>query len=289
MTLLIALASVACSTPGASERIEKSRKNSQIIRELREEKQLGRGIAAGIIQEVGIDQKLPENARLSVKTIGQALAQEFGRPQAEHFFEILDSDEANAYATPGGFIFITRGLLQNIESLDELIEVLGHELAHVNDQHVYKILRSEKKSASGLFILARLLGGGSGDIGVALGQAVQKGVELLLRDGMDPSLEKSADESGISYAASLGFDPDALARLVRRIDHGETQRGSHLSGEERVQWLNSRSRELQLSQLAKEIAKQIPAPVHSHRKKRFKELKDSLPVSKTELKPPSSG
>jgi predicted Zn-dependent protease len=175
---------------------------------------VGRALAAAIL---GRSKLLSEGEwgprTLYLNSLGEVLAERFGRPGVKHHFAWLDSDEVNAFAAPAGYIFLTRGLFEHLSSEDELAVILLHEIVHVTEQHVYK--RIAPANPTGFtFVLARLLSGGRGDLGVAVSRSVSQGLKLLLESGLGQELERQADEQGVAMAASLGYDPESLVRFL---------------------------------------------------------------------------
>ncbi|GAB3361800.1 MULTISPECIES: M48 family metalloprotease [Giesbergeria] len=124
-------------------------------------------------------------------------------------FGVIDTDAVNAYATPGGYIFITLGLLKQLESEAELAGVLAHEIAHVTRGHYLAAL---KKGG-----FAQIAGGvvkakaGSGVVSSAMVNAVRN----IYSRGLDQSDEFQADRLGVLYAARAGYSPQGLPNVLR--------------------------------------------------------------------------
>jgi predicted Zn-dependent protease len=128
---------------------------------------------------------------------------------------ILDTNEINAYAAPGGYVFITKGALSYMQDESELAGVLAHEIAHVTEKHIVKDLKI--KGTDETSELARLIGGSSDAARAAFGQAVDKGAELIFKDDYKKEDELQADKTGVSISALSGYDPTGLARYLNRI------------------------------------------------------------------------
>ena len=79
-----------------------------------------------------------EQLSIYIDRVGQRLAKESSRPNLKYTFTVLNDDMINAFALPGGFIYITRGMLMHLNSESELAAVLGHEIAHVTEKHALK-------------------------------------------------------------------------------------------------------------------------------------------------------
>jgi predicted Zn-dependent protease len=155
--------------------------------------------------------------------LGQAVAMSSERPEtfAGYHFMVLDSDEVNALAAPGGMIFLTKGLLKRCPDEETLASILAHEVGHVAAKHG---LQSIKKSR--LVDAFKLLGSAAVDkYGPAeLSQLtdVFEGVlgdiaESLVERGYDRKYEYEADEMALKTAAAAGFDPGGLSRFLQTM------------------------------------------------------------------------
>ncbi len=124
-------------------------------------------------------------------------------------FGVLDSDAVNAYATPGGFVFITWGLMQRLKSEAELAGVLGHEIAHVTRGHYLSALKKGGVAqAAGGALQAR---GGSNAL---VNTAMVNFAKNLYSKGLDQSDEFDADRQGVLYAARAGYAPIGLPTVL---------------------------------------------------------------------------
>ncbi len=106
------------------------------------ERQIGEGTKASILKEYG-ELKDPVLAQY-VTNIGKRLAAVCDRPKVDYDFTVLNTDLVNAFAAPGGFIFVTRGLLQEMGNEAELASVLGHEIGHVAGWHSIGMIQRQK-------------------------------------------------------------------------------------------------------------------------------------------------
>ena len=139
-----------------------------------------------------------------VRRIGSRLAAQSPRGDLTPRFAILASDAANAFALPGGQVFVTRGLLDSVASDDELAGVLAHETGHVARRHAIKQI--EENGAA--VVLIGFLGGGRG---VKLGATL---LNVLRGLGRSRALESEADAAGLGIAAAAGYDPRGLVRFL---------------------------------------------------------------------------
>ena len=185
-----------------------------------QEADLGRQADAQIRGEMGVydDDALQEY----VAAIGADLAAVSHRPDLPWQFAVIDSPVVNAFAVPGGYVYLTRGLLAYLNDEAELAGVLGHEIGHVTARHSVQAYSRAAGAQVGLllgqiFVPAMRPRYGSPGLGDAAGQGLGL---LFLKFGRDD--ERQADRLGAEYAAASGWDPhgvgDMLATLGRIAD-----------------------------------------------------------------------
>ena len=192
-----------------------------VVTEAKCEIDLGRKIAAKVAGTKGVVKEHTESLRY-LNLILQTLVRQSGRPELQFSIAILDDEEPNAFAAPGGFIFVTKGLLAALHDESELAGVLGHEVAHVNERHLVKDA-CKPKQMSAVEQAARIVGGGRGDISAGFSKLVNEGVQALLETGLGQELEGVADDVGIMYSSSAGYDPEALPRFLQRLAKASTE------------------------------------------------------------------
>jgi predicted Zn-dependent protease len=176
-----------------------------------------------LAQEVEVGYPRYRNAELQAKVeeVGQELAALSHRPDLTYHFTLVDSPEVNAFALPGGHIYITRGLLAYMDSEAELAGVLGHEIGHVTARHSVQQHSAQRITAAGVYLgslAASAFGGGyagmaASDLGGLFGGALLSGY------GRDAELE--ADRLGAEYMAQAGYDPQALFRVISTLKDQE--------------------------------------------------------------------
>ena len=144
-----------------------------------------------------------------VSRIGQRLAARSHRPDIDYTFTVLDSPEVNAFALPGGYVYITRGIMAYFNSEAELAGVLGHELGHVTARHSVR----QQSAATATSLLGGILLGaaGAGRGAAELFQTVQ--LAAIRGYGRDQELE--ADRLGAQYLARAGYDSGEMLDVVR--------------------------------------------------------------------------
>lgn len=167
-----------------------------------QEKQMGKDAHPKLIKEFGGVYNDPRVTGY-VEYLGRKLAAVTETPSDEFTFTVLDSPIVNAFATPGGYVYISRGLMALAGSEAELAGVIGHELGHVVARHGSQ--RMSKATVAGVF--SGLLG--SGRVGQAVGG-------LYLR-GFSRDQELEADRLGVRYISNAGYDPDAMISFLGKM------------------------------------------------------------------------
>ena len=159
-----------------------------------------------------------------VSRIGRKIAGAINRKAYTYHFKVVDQHRENAMALPGGYIYITRGMLAVLNSEAELAGVLGHEIAHVTQRHG---ARQMTKALGAQFLTlaaaagGALAGGGAIAPAITLTQAVMSNV----LSGHGRAFEFEADEKGLYYAWKAGYDPRQASKFMRRLRQLERLRG----------------------------------------------------------------
>ena len=169
---------------------------------------IGRGEDPKVRQHYGVY----DNAALQqyVSEVGRRLARASHRPELEYQFLVVDSAEVNAFALPGGYVYITRGLMAYLGSEAELAAVLGHELGHVTARHSVQQLSAATATSVGAAVLQIFVPQARGVIGDSVVNLL--GNALLSGYGREHELE--ADRLGAEYLARTGYDPQAMVGVV---------------------------------------------------------------------------
>jgi len=179
-----------------------------------EEIEIGRNAAAVLL---GASKPVDDVAlQRYVNKIGRWVVSQTERPDLPWHFCVLDSSHLNAFAAPGGYVFITKGLLDTMSSESELAAVLAHESAHVLQKHHVKAMTNFSNSGvSGLLKLASQTQGAQGNFMAT--ELVKEVKEMYLR-GLDKDDEYEADRMGVIIAARAGYDPFGLATVLQTLD-----------------------------------------------------------------------
>ena len=186
----------------------------------------GREVAAIILT----DRKLDTDDELNryVNLVGQSIARHSNRPELVYFFAVVESSEINAYAVPGGYIFITTAALDLIQNEAELAAVLAHEIAHVADRHIVKALDIRGDDESMTAMVSKIMGSAAESANVIFFQAVDHALALLFSKGLSREDEYDADLQAVFLSAFAGYDPSAYPRLLTRLAGTEQQKRNEL-------------------------------------------------------------
>jgi predicted Zn-dependent protease len=176
-----------------------------------EEIAIGRRIAGNLLGAAPLvkDDKLQQY----VNRIGRWVATQSERPDLPWHFGVIQPEDMNAFAAPGGYIFITLGLYRTFQSEADLAGVLGHEVAHVIRQHHLKILQQSKLVDAGSKVLTKQVG-----VNDKVQQLIGSGAEIVAR-GLDKDAEFEADRIGVVLATRAGYDAYGLPTVLQQIGH----------------------------------------------------------------------
>jgi len=190
------------------------------LADIETEIKFGRDLAARILGNYHI----LENDKINyyINLIGKAVSLHGRRAEIRYYFAVLDTNEINAFAVPGGYVFITKGLLKEIENEAQLAAVLGHEIAHIESRHVIKELKIRGDKNSAASGLAALIGGSTGSFKGAFTQMLDNAADILFKRGYLIKDEIEADRLGILMASVAGYDPSALKILLNKVKHFES-------------------------------------------------------------------
>ncbi len=185
-----------------------------------EEITLGQAVAVEAFSRFGGEYPNQEWTRY-INLVGKTVAEFSDRPTLDYHFAILNSPEQNAFAAPGGYIFITVGLLKTLKNEAELAGVLAHEVAHVTHQHMLETIRRGAILGSvSEFTLSAMKKNPD-----MFSNVIDEMTEVLFTKGLDKEKEFEADVMGIEYAYRAGYHPQGLRDYLQtlRKDEGHTQ------------------------------------------------------------------
>ncbi len=259
---------VSAVIPAASIATVGATKAAKASREINdsEEYYVGRAVAARILAQYPLyqDAKVTEY----VNEVGQTVARKSSRPNTfkGYHFAVLDTNELNAFACPGGTIFITRGLLNTCANEDELAAVLAHECAHVANKDginsISKARWTEVWTAMGTEAV-RQYGGPAGNLVNLFEGSIDDVFKTMVVNGYSRTAEEAADASAVTTLRAAGYDPGALASMLNKMLAKEKGAAggiykTHPPTSER------------LAKVKAEAKEGAPSPAEAARTKRFK-------------------
>ncbi|MGA7986074.1 MAG: M48 family metalloprotease [Burkholderiales bacterium] len=174
---------------------------------------IGRDVAARLLGAAPL--LADERVQRYVNSVGRWLALHTERPGLPWHFGVLDTDTVNAFATPGGNVFITRGLYAQLHSEAELAGVLAHEISHVLRKH--HLAAMQKNARTGLAADALSLALANRGNSEARDKLISAGTELYAR-GLDKADELEADRLGVVIAARAGYDAYGLPAVLQTLE-----------------------------------------------------------------------
>lgn len=174
--------------------------------------QIGQQLSAMLL---GSKPLLPDMAmQRYLNQLGRWISLQSARPDLPWTFAVLDDPGSNAFAAPGGYIFVTKGLLDRVADESELAAILAHEIIHVTSKH--HLIALNKAARAGLLTQA-ISSQFKNDLGgLVSGQLLALGRNMYTK-GLNQSDELEADRSGVALAARAGFDPYGLVGVLQQL------------------------------------------------------------------------
>lgn len=153
-----------------------------------------------------------------VEKVGYSLVDQVGPTPFEFKFYVINALDPNAFAIPGGYVFVTTGLLVLAENQQEIAAVLSHEISHVTHRHVAQMIERSKRLniASIVALLAAMLAGGGG-AGSQAGAAMAMATADALMLKYTREMETDADQTSLQYLIKAGYDPNGMITFLNRI------------------------------------------------------------------------
>ncbi|MHB1224121.1 MAG: M48 family metalloprotease [Gemmatimonadaceae bacterium] len=206
----LALAVTAGATPACARNPVTGERELALVSEA-QEIQMGRESARQVEQSLGLVED--DALQQYVQRVGAKLAGESERPELPWTFRVVDDPSPNAFALPGGFIFVTRGMMNLMVNEAELASVLGHEIGHVTARHSVQQISRGQLAQLGLGLGAIL----APEAAQQYGQLAGTGLQLLfLKYGRDD--ERQADELGFKYALNENYDVRHMANVFASLE-----------------------------------------------------------------------
>lgn len=160
--------------------------------------------AAPLVKDAGLQQY--------VNQVGRWVASQSERPDLPWHFGVIASEDINAFAAPGGYVLITKGLYQRLDNEAQLAGVLGHEIGHVVKKHHLKLLQQSQLLGMG----ANLLNQKAAKDNQTVQKIIGSGAEILAR-GLDKDAEFEADRLGLTFATRAGYDAYGLPEVLTKL------------------------------------------------------------------------
>jgi predicted Zn-dependent protease len=190
-----------------------------------EEYYIGRAVAARILDRypLATDSKLAGY----VEKIGATVAACSDRPETYggYHFAVLESDEVNAFAAPGGIIMVTKGMVRTAKDEEELAAILAHEVGHVCAKHGLKAIKQSRLIEAFEFLAvegaARTSNENLARLSQVYDQVLDDVIETLVEKGYSRKQEYEADGLALTFACRAGFDPEGLYRALERLEEKE--------------------------------------------------------------------
>jgi predicted Zn-dependent protease len=181
-----------------------------------EEKKLGKKVLLEIEKEADFVRDL--NIQTFIEKVGYSLVDQVGPNPFEFKFYVINGLDPNAFAVPGGYIFVTTGLIVLAENEQEVAGVLSHEIAHITQRHIAKMIERSKRL--NLATLAAMLAGilaGRGGAGSQASVAMATATAGALTLKYTREIETDADQNGLHYLIKAGYDPNGMINFFKRI------------------------------------------------------------------------
>ncbi len=162
-----------------------------------------------------------------VNRLGRWLALHSERPNLPWKFGIVDTDDFNAFSTPGGYVLISRGLLEQMRTESELAGVLAHEIAHVVQKHHLKALQSDLRTELVTDVGSNYVSSQVGAAGELTRKVIESGRQMFIR-GLDKGDEYEADRMAVVIAARSGYSPYGLVGVLQTLSAAPSDSGFSL-------------------------------------------------------------
>ena len=187
-----------------------------------QEAQMGREGYAAVLAEYGAYED--STLQRYVRDIGMRMAKLSHQPDLDWHFTVIDDPSVNAFAMPGGYIYITRGILAHLNSEAQLAGVLGHEIAHVTHRHSASQISQQQLAGLGLGVASIL-----SESAARYSQVAQQALGLMFLK-YSRTHENESDESGVLYATRAGYDPDEIPATYAMLKRVGERSGQRLPG-----------------------------------------------------------
>jgi predicted Zn-dependent protease len=227
---------------------------------------IGRAVAATVLVTYQPFDREAANAYLNL--LGQTAAQFSIKPETfgGYHFLLLETDEVNAFAAPGGLILVSRGMVRCCKNEDELVAVLAHEITHVDHQHGLKAIRKGRLTSAlttlGAAAGSSLAGGQLAEVTKAFEGSITDITSTMMNSGYSRTTEFEADKGAVAIMKKMGYNPAALITMLQQMQ-GQLKSDSHGFGKTHP------APEVRIAELKKVIGNEAPPESSPVRQQRF--------------------
>ena len=214
--LILTVTFVALCSPSYAQLgglLNKAKEQKDKLDELKvsdaEERKIGENVSAKVRLRFGVVQDPAVHKYVTL--VGTLVAHQSERPTLPWTFIVLDTDGVNAFASPGGFVHITRGALGLVKNEAELAGVIAHEIGHVAHKHTVNAIQKNKAVVMGT-------NAAMANRGPYLDQFANKAYEMILENAFDRGDELDADKASVQYTLAAGYASGTLADFLTRLD-----------------------------------------------------------------------
>jgi predicted Zn-dependent protease len=211
---------------------------------------IGNQIATQINGQVPLVQDVPLN--LYVNDLGRLIARHSGRPDLQYYFYIVDSPALNAFALPGGHIYVNRGLIERTSDVSELAGVLAHEIGHVAARHGAENLQRQMRTRSMARVMYQII---LNREPMLQQEAIEMGGQLWQAQN-SRAAEQEADQLAVSYLVQTGVDPRGMLSLFSALWEEEQR----VPATETVSWFSTHPGTAARMQATRERIRALPPP-----------------------------
>jgi beta-barrel assembly-enhancing protease len=227
---------------------------------------IGRAVAATVLVTYKPFDREQANAYLNL--IGQTAVQFSAKPETfgGYHFLLLETDEVNAFAAPGGLILVSRGMVRCCKSEDELAAVLAHEISHVDHQHGLKAIRKGRLTSAlttlGAAAGSSLAGGQLAEVTKAFEGSISDITSTMMNSGYSRTTEFEADKGAVVIMKKMGYNPAALVTMLERMQ-------VQLKADDKGFGKTHPSPDVRIAELKKSIGTEPPPEASPVRQERF--------------------
>jgi beta-barrel assembly-enhancing protease len=208
--VLAAIAQPAYAQLGALEKgLKRAKQVNDMVWTEEKERKLGESVSTQLRTRFGVVQDPAVHKYVTL--VGTVVAQQTSKPNLKWTFIVLDTDGVNAFASPGGFVHVTRGTLALLQNEAELAGVLGHEIGHIVKQHTINAIRKSKAVEIGAEEAA------AASEAVLLDRFAQLAYTNIIENNFDRGDEMDADKEGVTAASKAGYAANGLSTFLTRI------------------------------------------------------------------------